>query len=307
SGGLAAFVQTRRSGDEETQEVRFISVEGFVTGAVYGPVTTAGPDAEPEIVELAWSWDASSLAILRADGAIEALVGLDDPFFDSSVPLPLIPASRNQISAVTWGPTGDGIAYLMAGADGRHHLMVAPRDVQPIDVLATDGGRVRTVADFEWLPGRGRVAFVEDSRVPGSRAPASIFTIVPNGTALELLVSASRFAPAATIGKMNASPDARELAFFLYAPDAQGRPEFQTLWVLHIDSGELREIPVEPGYVVTDTWFMSGGLLWRGVDLGSTSIDAGTTYTGVEPFILAFTDAEGATSILFQSTLVEDE
>lgn len=308
SGTVAAFVETRESDGRTLQVVRFVSADGFMTGVEFGPIYTSGPDAEPEIVELAWSWDATSLGILRSDGHIQALVGLNDPFVDSSTPMTLVPPTGdNRISNITWGPTGDGIAYLLEGAGGRSSLMLAPRDVEPFDVLTAEGGLARTVADFHWLPGRGRIAFVENSPVPGSRTPASIFTVAPDGTALELLVSASLFAPAATVGSMNASPDGRELSFILLTPDRQGQPAFQSLWVLHIDSGELREVEIEAGYVVSDTWFVSGGLLWRGVDVGAQGPESGITYTGSEPFILGFTDNEGNTTILFQSSLAEDQ
>jgi hypothetical protein len=308
AGSVAAFVETRSDGGQTTQVVRFVSADGSLTGVEFGPITTTGPDAEPEIVELAWSWDSASLAILRADGLIQALQALNDPFVDSSTPVTLVqPDSGSQIKALTWGPTGDGVAYLQQSGSGRFSLMIAPLGVDPFDVLAAEGRPPRTVSDFHWLPGRGRVAFVEDSAVPGSRAPSSIFTVVPDGSALELLMSASRFAPAATIGSMSASPDGRELAFILLAPDSRGQPAFRSLWMLHIDSGELREIKIEPGYIVSDTWFTAGGLLWRGIDVGAQGPVSGPTYTGTEPFILGFTSDEGITTILFQSTLAEDD
>lgn len=303
AGTLAAFVQERPNGDLITQEVRFIAIDGTTTGAVFGPVTVTGPDAEPSIVELAWSWSAGSLAMLRSNGKVEALIGLDDPFRDSSIPIELVPEDDSRSNRrIVWGPTGDGLALISTDADARNSLLLAPMDMTPLAVLAD-----RTVADFVWLPGRGRIAFVEDSAVPGSRAPASIFTVVPDGRSLELLVSASRFAPAATIGGVVASPDGRELAFLLYAPDMLGQRRLDAMWLLHIDSGEFREIPIQPGYLATEMWFMAEGILWRGIDAGADSVEDSTGYTGVEPFILAFTDDEGNTRVLFQSTMTGEE
>jgi Tol biopolymer transport system component len=279
-----------------------------MTAPIYGPVPVTGPDAQPEIQSIAWAWDATALAMLRSDGSIAALVNLNDPFADNSQPLMLnTPDTAVADSGLTWAPSGDGVAYLAFNEAGYYSVFLSPRDEAPFPLLMSESGNPRSVAAFTWLPGRGRIAFVEDSPVPGSRTPSSIFTIFADGSGLELLVSAGRFAPAAMIGALNPSPDGRELAFIVYVPNDQGRPTFQSLWIMQIDTGDLRQVPIEPGYRVTDTWFTSEGLIWRGVDVGARVTGDGTTYTGIEPFILGRFDANGNTTLMFQSSLAEAE
>jgi hypothetical protein len=306
AGSLAAAVMMgERDDGTTTEEIRLVSAEGFVTDPIYGPVPVSGPDAQPNMIALAWSWDSTALAMLHSDGSISTLLDLNDPFVDSSQPIPLAsPENAEADAALVWAPTGDGVAYLAFLEEaGYHTLFVTPRDDTPFPLLLTPDGEPRSISSFVWLPGRGRIAYVEDTPVPGSRTPSSIFTIAPDGEGLELLVSASRFAPAATIGALIASPDGRELSFAVYVPNEQGQPVFQSLWIFNIDTGAMREVPIEPGYRVTDTWFVAGGLLWRGVDIGSRVTGDGSTYTGIEPFVIGRFDAEGHTTIIFQSSL----
>jgi hypothetical protein len=305
NGGLAAaVVRAEREDGVTTEEIRFINIEGYVTGTVYGPVPVTGAQAEPDIIAVAWSWDATALAMLHSDSSLSILTNLHDPFADQSqATLLRTPPGVEADRALTWAPTGDGVAYLAFLEQGYHTLFVSPLDEEPFPLLLAPDGTPRSIATFVWLPGRGRIAYVEDTPASGARTPNSIFTVAPDGSGLELLVSASRFAPAATIGALNASPDGRELAFSVYVPNEQGRPVFESLWVYNIDTHALRQAPIESGYRVTDTWFTSGGLLWRGVDIGARITGDGSTYTGIEPFIIGRFDDDGNTAILFQSTL----
>jgi hypothetical protein len=155
---------------------------------------------------------------------------------------------------------------------------------------------------FTWLPGRGRIAWVDGSAgtTGAFGVPGSVFTMAPDGSSRELLVSAGRFAPAATVTLLSASPDGQKLAFTIALPDARGEPEFQSLWVLQLDSAEFSQAPVTAGYRVTDLWWLTTGLAWQAVD--------GSARAGDERFQIGLFDpASATTSIIFQSALVEDE
>ncbi|HYI15306.1 MAG TPA: hypothetical protein VEX37_07945, partial [Thermomicrobiales bacterium] len=272
---------------------------------VYGPVATAGADGTPTIQALDWSWDGQVLSAILSDGTIGMMrFAADDPFRTKPPLEPLdMPAKVNEPLAFATAPNGAGIAYTLAGDDGAS-LYVTPFGDVARAVVAPDATPSRAVRDFDWLPGRGRLAFVEAASGPASQLSGSVFTIAPDGTLLELLVSAGRFAPAATIAHLSAGPDGRDLAFVVQVPNAQGQQVFQSLWILTIDSGELQQVPVEAGYRVVDLNWSATGLIWRGIDRGARVPTDGRAYTGDEPFVLGrFDPASDTSAIIFQSAL----
>jgi hypothetical protein len=183
-------------------------------------------------------------------------------------------------------------------------LFATPIGDDALPVITSDSGSSRSVRAFDWLPGRGRIAFVEDAGGLASPLSGSIFTIAPDGTSLELLVSAGQFAPAASVMQLNAGPDGRTLAFTVHAPDARGQQAFQSLWILTIDSGELQQVPVETGYRVVDLTWTTSGLIWRGIDRNARTPADDSAYSPSEPFVLSrFEPASGNTSVVFQSEL----
>jgi hypothetical protein len=89
-------------------------------------------------------------------------------------------------------------------------------------------------------------------------------------------------------------------------PGADGEPEYASLWVLNIDSGELEQVLTPEGYRVTDLWWINIGLVWRGVDLAAGVAGDATEYSGEEPFVLGLYSFDSRDSkIVFQSTVDE--
>ena len=304
-GARIALVRYREEGGQGVEEIVLVNNDGSSGDPIYGPVATTGGAGIPTIQALDWSWDGQALAAILSDDTIATMrFAADDPF-RSRPPLEQVdlPQIGDTPIDVEWAPNGAGIAYTLTG-DGRTTLYVTPSGDSAQAVVAPDSEPARTVRAFDWLPGRGRLVFVEADGSPASQLPGSIYTIVPDGTSLELLVSAGQFAPAATIANLNAGPDGRDLAFTVQVPNAQGQQVFQSLWILSIDTGELQQVPVEAGYRVADLAWSATGLVWRGIDRNARLPTDGRAFTGDEPFILGRFDAAGGTStVVFQSAI----
>jgi hypothetical protein len=294
-GSRAAIVVAREDAGEPVEELRLVGSDGAITDAIFGPVPAQDGSG---VTALGWSWAGASLAIGLDDGTITLL----DAFGGQVAVADAGTASGQPVTSIAWAPSGAGLALLQLQPDeaGGAALLVAPEGEPARLVVDGTTDSARSIATFAWLPGRGRIAFVEGQGPASSPLAGSIFTIAPDGSARELLVSAGQFAPAARVVALCASPDGRELAFTVYLPDSTGALTFASLWVLTIDTGELREIPVEPGYRVTEVWWTAPGLVWRGVDIGEATSGDGMTYTGDESFILGrFDPAAGTTTVIY--------
>jgi hypothetical protein len=302
-GERVAVVVYAPAGQTGSEEIRVYGADGGLLGSVYGPTPTSGAGAGRAIIDLAWSWDGAALAVAFNDGTIEAVAAPGGAAGPDPVTNELVgdAAADHAISAVEWAPSGAGIAYLLALRDGGESLLAAPLGHDPLPALDASARPARSALAYSWLPGRGRIAYVEDAN--GTRGtPGSIFTIAPDGSARELLVSSGGFAPVAGAVALAASQDGQKLAFTIYMPDARGEFSYQSLWVLNIDSGDLAQVPVNSSYRVTDLWWISSGLVLRGVDRGSSLTGDQTTYDRSSPFVLGLFDpASGQTSIVFQS------
>jgi dipeptidyl aminopeptidase/acylaminoacyl peptidase len=303
-GSRIALVRYREDAGQGVEEIVLINNDGSSGDPVYGPAPTTGTVATIEGLD--WSWDGQQLAAILSNGSI-ATMHFDpaDPFRTRPPLEPIqVPQGDDTPTMLSWAPSGAGVAYVLDGEDDTT-LFTTPIGDDALPVITGDSESSRTVRTFDWLPGRGRIAFVEDARGLASPLSGSIFTIAPDGTSLELLVSAGQFAPAASVMQLSAGPDGRTLAFTVHAPDARGQQAFQSLWILTIDSGELQQVPVETGYRVVDLTWTASGLIWRGIDRNARTPADGSVYSPSEPFVLSrFEPASGNTSVVFQSELV---
>lgn|GEM_PF-1094353 len=304
-GARIALVRYRDQEGQGVEEIVIVDSDGTTGEPVYGPVATSGAGGAAAIQALDWSWDAQRLAAIFSNGTMATMrFDPNDPFRTRPPfePIPL-PADDETPTALEWAPNGAGITYLLSATDGST-LYSAPLGDDAQYLVTANDGRSRSVRAFDWLPGRGRIAFVENPDGRASHLAGSIFTIAPDGKLLELLVSAGQFAPAASVTDLRASPDGRALAFTVYAPNRQGQRVFQSLWILTIDSGELRQVPVESGYRVVDMIWSASGLVWRGVDRNTRLPTDGRTFSADDPFILSrFDPADGSSTVVFQSAL----
>lgn len=305
-GARIAVVRYREADGQAVEEIVLVNNDGSSGEPVYGPVPTAGAAGGPTIRALDWSWDGQALAAILSDDTIAAMrFAADDPFRTKPPLEPIDLPDGGAPVELAWAPGGAGIAFMTA-SDAGMALYVTPVGDSARVVVEPGTESARAVRAFGWLPGRGRLVFVEAVGSPASHLPGSIFTIAPDGTLLELLVSAGQFAPAATIATLSASPDGRDLAFTVQVPNAQGQQVFQSLRILSIDSGELQQVPIEAGYRVADLAWTTTGLIWRGIDRNTRIPADGRAYTGDEPFILGrFDPASGTTAVVFQSALVD--
>ncbi len=212
-GARIALVRYRDEAGQGVEEIVLVNNDGSTGDPIYGPVPTTGAAGVPTIQALDWSWDSQSLSAILSNGTIATMrFAADDPFRTKPPLDPIdLPEEVNDPISLAWAPNGAGIAYTLASDDGVG-LYVTPVGDTARAVVAPDTTPSRTVRDVVWLPGRGRLAFVEAAGGPTGHLSGSIFTIAPDGTLLELLISAGQFAPAATIAHLRAGPDGRDVA-----------------------------------------------------------------------------------------------
>lgn len=292
-GSRVAVVVYARVDGQEMYEVRILGGAGETQA-----VALDARPADPAVVGLAWSWDGSWLAIAWDDGSFGMAPA--GPAVGPTLPFGDVLAGRS-IVRLEWAPNDAGLVWL-AGADAARVLGVTPRSGESILIGGPGAPGVRS---FAWLPGRGRIAYVE-GRPDLTGPPSSIYTILPDGTARELLVSSGRFGPVAYIDDLSASPDGSRLAFTVFMPGADGAAAFASLWVLSIDTGELEQVETPPGCRVTDLWWLNIGLVWRGVDLAAGAWQGASEYAGDEPFLIGIYSFDSRTSsIVFRSSADE--
>lgn len=289
-GTRAITVIYGQAAGNRTEEIRVVRGDGILSVPLYGPAPMSGGDASVPIVALDWSWDATKLAVAFADGSVGILpVPEDEGQYPVAVERIVAAGSAPANRSIEWSPGGNGIAYV-AGDDGQRHLVVVP--LGQAAQTAVGDAPVRAVA---WLPGRGRLAFVQQTS-------GSVFTVAADGTSRELLVSAGQFAPAASVMALHPSPDGRSLALVVFAPGADGAPVFQSLWTLAIDGGDVARMPVATGYRVAEVWWTAQGLTWRSVSLAAPAGNDPTTYIGAGAFIIQrFDEAVGTVANLFSA------
>ena len=264
---------------------------------------TGGPGAQSSIHSLVWSRDATRIAIVYDEPALAILeIARADGGPPQIVTEVALPDQYRRIQRVDWEITSHGLAVLAETPAGVGSLWMVSLEGDLYEVAEATLGGKRSISDIAWLPGRGRVAFVEERTPDAPLVGGSMFSIAPDGSGRELLVSSGNFAPAAEIVQISASPGGSFLAFTVNVPDALGEDTFHSAWIVNIDSGATTEIPLMPGFGVTDFWWMTDGLLWRAVHLGAGVGGSNSTYSGFEPFAIGrFNLDDGTSTVFFQS------
>ena len=298
-GSRAAVVVRTEIGTRSAEEIRMVSAAGNVSEPVYGPELTEGPGSTAPIEQIVWRPDGLALALVHAGGLVRWLPV--DGEADGRAPTDLLNVDEIEtVAEALWAPTGAGLVALARDAQGAGRLYVVSNTGERA-MLGRDLEAVPSIGVFDWLPGRGRLVIVEDRAVGPNSLAGSIFSVAPDGTGRELLVSGGRFAPVVDVLRMRASPDGLWLAFTVYLPDAEGEPSFLSLWLLEIESGNLVEVAVPATFRVTDLWWSTAGLVWRGVDRDAPAPLGEERYGGSEPFVIAIAATDGSSRVVFQS------
>ena len=283
------------------------AVHIYANGTIGPPVTPqrviTGPNAQTSIQALVWSRDATRIAIVYDEPALSILeIARPDggpPQIISDIDLG---DNYRRIQEADWAITSTALALLVEDHSGAGSLWMTSIEGETFEVREAQLHGTRSVLDIAWLPGRGRVAFVEERLGDSPLSGGSLFSIAPDGSGRELLVSNGNFAPAAEIIQIAASPGGSYIAFTVNVPDANGEAIFDSAWIVNIDSLDTVRVPVAPGFRVTDLWWMTDGLLWRAVHGAPIDGTAISVYAGVEPFVLGVFNPETETSeIRFQS------
>jgi hypothetical protein len=283
------------------------TVHIIANGELGPPLTperfTGGPDPQSSIQSLVWSRDATRIAIVYDEAALAILeIARADGGPPQIVSDVVLPDQYSHIQRVDWAVTSQGLAVLAETPAGTGSLWMVSLEGDQYEVTEATLGGKRSISDIAWLPGRGRVAFVEERTQEAPLVGGSMFTIAPDGSGRELLVSSGNFAPAAEIVQISAAPGGSSIAFTVNVPSARGEDTFHSAWIVNIDSGATTEIPLMPGFGVTDFWWMTDGLLWRAVHQGNGTGESISTYSGFEPFAIGrFNLDDGTSTIFFQS------
>jgi hypothetical protein len=299
-GTRAAVLVRTEIGTRSAEEIRLVTAQGDVGEPFYGPELSEGPGSSAPVETLVWRPDGLALALVHADGLVRWLPV--DGESDLRAPTDLLNLDEIvSIDEALWAPTGAGLVALARDDDGAGHLYAVSSNGERA-MLGRDLEAVPSIGVFDWLPGRGRLVIVEDRAVGPNSLAGSIFSVAPDGSGRELLVSGGGFAPVVDVLRMQASPDGQWLAFTVYLPDAEGEPSFLSLWLLEIESGGLIEVAVPATFRVTDLWWSTAGLVWRGVDRDAPAPLGEERYGGSEPFVIAITTTDGGSSrVVFQS------
>lgn len=300
-GSRAALVVRTEVGTRAAEEIRLVDSEGALSEPIYGPQITEGPGSEPPIEQLVWRGDGLALALVHADGRVRWLPVDGSAAAREATDL-LAQEEIVSVSEVVWAPTGNGLVVLGRDGAGAGKLYAVSLNGDVAE-LGRDLAVSPSIGVFDWLPVRGRLVLVEDRRLGSNSLAGSIFSVAPDGTGKELLVSGGSFAPVVDVLRMQASPDGRWLAFCVYLPDAEGAPSFLSLWLLEIETGALIEVDTPDSARVTDLWWSAGGLVWRGVDRAAAAPLGEQRYGGSEPFVLgvAVPEEGGGTRVIYQS------
>lgn len=277
----AVLIMTAAAG-REAEEVRIVGVNGEESVPIYGPEVVSDPGGNPRVRQLAWSPDGEQLAVVRDDGS----VWLAGPERD---PEELLPGEGLTIDRLVWAPSGNGLAMLTRRPDGTGIIQV---------VALEEGDQVTiepqsSFGDVGWIPGDALIVATEDRAGGLTPAAGSLFTILPDGTDRQLLLSAGEFGPTVGISHLTPSPDGTMIAFVVNAPNLEGLLEFQALWVLELETGARRQFPVAAGQGVNELWWIGDTLAWR-----ATAAQPNDIYDGAEPFVIEVADFENSTSRL---------
>ncbi len=284
---MAAVLVIDSAGGRETEEIRIVDAEGIESEPIYGPEIVADPGGNPRVSLLRWSPNGKQLAIVRDDGSI----WLTGPG-QSARTLDLQQPDAS-IEDVHWSPTSTALVILRRVQGNAGSLRV-------ISIESGDAFDVQPQKSFDticWPSGRGALIVSEDRSAGENPNAGSLFTVRANGSNRELLISAGEFGPAIDIGLTAPSPDGTQLAFTIETPDASGNFRFQALYLLDFNTGIQRQIDVFPQLVISDLWWFEGGLAWRALNA-----DAGSGYSGVEPFVIEISDlASGESKLVYTS------
>lgn len=303
--GQRVAVVVLKEVDSHPGEAVYVTTDGEALGdPILPPRIISGPGAEPSITRLVWSRDATMLGIVSDNAQVEivriATQNGGPPFVAAEISLP---DEVTSIDRLDWSSTSQGIAILGRSDDGHGTLWVASFSGEVYQIASATLNGQRSISDIAWLPGRGRIAFVEERGALAPSVGGSMFSVAPDGSGRELLVSTGNFAPAAEIDELSASPGSRFIAFTVDIPGPEGEPTFHSAWLVNIDSGELIRVPVNAEFRVTDLWWTTSGLVWRGVHRDAEVVEEISDYVGFEPFLIGrFSPDTGESQAIFQST-----
>lgn len=301
-GQRAAVVIISENDDVTTERVHIV-LDGNTGPPMTPERITSGDGAEAPIVGLEWARNSTRIAIIYDNASIGIMELIrpegSAPTVETEIHLP---EHIRRVLRVEWFITSTDMAILAEDERGVGSLWIATVSGEIFEVGTVAPSEIQSIADIAWLPGRGRIALVEAQAVNTSATSGSMFSIAPDGSGMELLVSTGNFTPAARIVRISSSPDGGHVAFVVNSPNAAGIETFDSAWLVNIDSGALTRVPMPQHFRATEFWWMPEGLLWRAVAGIGEDGTANQPYTGQGAFRLGLFDPEtGISTTLFQS------
>lgn len=296
-GSRAAIVVLTTQGTRSAEEIRLVEPDGTLSEPIYGPEITSGPGANPPVTRMAWSPSGDRLGLALGDGSLHIIP--TDPNNSEIAPVEaLAPQGENAIQKLVWAPAGNALTALVINEDGEGVLYVVSADgAEQLEITPN-----QSFTAVDWLPGRARMAVTETSTDTANVFAGSVLTTAPDGTDRQLLLSGGEFAPVVRISLLNASPDGRWLGLIVQMPGPDGDFQFQSLWLLDLETNFLRKVSVRRNIIVTDLWWSTAGPIWRGIIVEDREEEPNETYDGTEAFVIGAYNAEESTSrIIFEA------
>jgi Tol biopolymer transport system component len=263
SGDRAAIL-TERNGrydvivvDHDGKELKtFKQVRRTLSPGTPSPTKMAGRDL------LDWSPQGNELLATFESGGIVGLPLNGDPrplLTPQQVPGPI---------AASWSPAGDAIAFVgrndVKSPARLYRLDLTGDRANPAELAPKSPESTASVVNLGWLPDASAILYTQTN--PDDELPqgGDLFEIPARGGDSMIVVSSRRAAPVAAIEQIVASPNGRAIAYGIVVPGDQ-QPEFHSLWVQQLGTGNAVRLSTPPGERVTDVWFVNSGIAYRTV------------------------------------------
>jgi hypothetical protein len=290
TGNVLAALFSERRGDDDVLQVEMLRPDG--TPMLTMDQLGLSDDLQGTMIieSLALSPTGDRLAVTDRDGGMH-VAGLD------GLHQLIDPSLNRQPGQMRWSSDGSLVAFLdpwLPGEASALYVIVVETGQRQVLVQRGDDGA--GVVRSSWIPGTSLIVYTKESRST-IRHGGDVFLVDAMTGEQRLLLSAGQFAPVAGVVDFTVAPTGDKMVFTVFTP-GDPVPGFDGLYLLDFRSGELDDIAVERGHIVTDVWWLGDSVLYRAIDEARTSLPG--AYTGQEQFwLVEYSPATGRQDVRF--------